>query len=172
MSSKKLLYGLGIFLIISGCSQPGFNPNNQTITFVDGKPYRVPIASTVSPHAFTQSKHDQIRLKANRNRGLDCRVGDVVWMEPSVLLKFADILKLQGKQVAIQFIDNAAREGKVGCSHPMSDKEFKYYSQQFSQRDAQMAAKQALIIKNMQNTIPKTYNVNVQHSGYINVHNY
>ena len=74
IKSLVLLFALSIGFI--GCGQPQFNPNNKSMVFIKGKPYKVPYQTNYSLQPL--SKDD---IKALRKYGYQyCSEGDIRWV--------------------------------------------------------------------------------------------
>jgi len=97
----------------------------------------------------------------------ECKVGDVIWRD---LERFN---KLE-RNKSTEDLNWLLREGIIGCTSPMSDKEFQYYSTKEQQRrqfqHAQSIQNQKSwdksmdqINKSLDSMTPKNYNVNVYH---------
>lgn len=168
MKTLKLILGASFVFFIVGCGEPAFNPNIQNIVFVDGEPFRIPAGSSNTPHTFTNTTLDQEKMAAYRKNGLDCRIGDILWIENSVGAEGVKIMNSGDKERAYAFVALAAKDGKSGCAHPLSNREYDYYKEKESERSAREYAARMAIVKNMRESRAKTYNVNVNHSGSIN----
>ena len=166
VNTFKLILGVGFVSFIVGCGEPAFNPNIQNIVFVDGEPFRIPAGSRSTPHTYTNAILDQEKMAAYRKNGLDCRIGDILWMENSVATEGVKIMNSGDEERAYAFVALAAKDGKSGCAHPLSNREYDYYKEKESERSARAYAARVAIAKNIGNSTPKTYNV--IHSGSIN----
>ncbi len=124
---KFILISSLVLLLLSGCTsdQPSFNPNNKGLVVVAGKPYIVPVEANYSLEPF-KSNNDKGVLKG-RQAGLDCRKGDIAWISSEVQ-KAAQEARLDGDiNRAASIVIAAPKKGQIGCSHPLSRKEYEAY---------------------------------------------
>ena len=116
-----------VSLLLIGCAgdQPSFDPNNKGIAVVAGNPYLVPLNANYSVEPF-KSENDRGVVKG-RQAGLDCRKGDISWISSEVQ-KAVQEAKLDGDMNrAASIVLSAPRKGQIGCSHPLTRKEYEDY---------------------------------------------
>ena len=150
---NKLLVGAILSLLMVGCvptqsTAPTFNPNNKSIMFFKGKPFLMP--SGTKYMAGTGTIYNSW-IKGLKDMGKDCRTGDLIWMQNKYINAIISEKDPQKKSGIKQIMKT---QNRVGCSHPLSDKEFSYYRQKEAQNTALRAA---------QISSHKT----VEHTGYI-----
>ena len=179
MKIANMLIVLGMVLSFTGCIQPNYNPNNKAIMMLNGEAFRIPKGVTYYSHIYGNNKKDLANIKENRRLGLDCRIGDLVWLENSMDKRFKESLKGVHSAEVRRMIEPLKREaistGKIGCARPLTDREYHHYSGQEREASANARAKRASNAANHASymnyraaTAPKT--VNMQHSGYVNVY--
>lgn len=164
MHKITLVIGFVGILFLGGCVNPSFNPVNKHIVFVDGKPFRVPNGSSATPHRYSRSAIDQERIKIYNQYGMNCNIGDILWMENHTALKAKKEYQTKGKIAGYNYVGIAFRQGKSGCVKPLTPQEFQYYRQKEQEATALAIAQSNIVAA----TAPKTVDVNVNHSGYIN----
>jgi len=153
---KKYIYILLIFTIniFTGCTAT-FNSHNKGIGFSEGRPYRVPYGVW-----FQQLKTNDIQ-QLHAWKINECKIGDVIWREENYDKK-KDNLKTS--EDWFNYWKYGFENRLVGCSSPMTDKEFYYYTGR-ERQDRQLQHEQNIQAqKNLNeslNTLPKTYNINV-----------
>ena len=188
----KMAIAMGIVFLFSGCTQPKFNPNNKGIMMLDGKTFRIPRGVSYNAKRYGNDQKSLAVIKQNRRLGLDCRVGDLGWLEKSISKRAGQMTKglridtTEGRRIMEPLKREAISTGKMGCAHPLTDREYHYYSGQEREAAANARAKSAsntAAYSSYMNyraaTAPKTVNVqhsgymnqNIQHSGYVNVYN-
>lgn len=164
MKVTRILAITGLALFFVGCAGQGIDLNRQHIVFVDGKPFHIPNGTVHTNRIYTNSKI----LSVYRQNGLDCREGDVFWATPDVAKKGVSIIQSGNMIGGHAYMANASKEGRAGCAHPLSNREYSFYRQNDAEQAARDYAIRSQIANNIVNSTPKTYNVNVNHSGYIN----
>jgi len=159
---KKIIIGMGCLLLVLGCSsnQPktksSFNPARKGIVFVQGKAYRVPHGSNFDNSPM--GKDSVLTLKhVYHKHGVPCKIGDLGWRERTLDAEFRRYSAQEDWDKAEKVLVATVRSGKIGCAHPLSDKEYEFYRSKEIQASNYLAA-----------TAPRNYNVNVTHTGYIN----
>ena len=169
-----------IALLFGGCAQPAFNQNKKHIIFVEGKSFRIPIASNWS-RAFMHPEANKEKIKEYRKQGLTCKNGDLFWIEYYADKERVSLIDSGNKQKGYAFLGKSVRERKAGCAHPMSNQEYHFYREKELQ-DARDRKANGKAIQEAANAWadahkpPTRVNVNVQHSGTVrhnvNVYNY
>ncbi len=150
-------------LLLTGC---GYDPHAKLITFIDGKPYRIPYAVKYSRHPL--KANDDRWLGYFRAAGMDCRPGDIQWNENRMhdkLLKNTRNKKqsdIQWQNNHISILRQGRKESKVGCAHPLNGQEYNYYLNQQNQQAANTRASDI----SSAITAPKTHNVNYTGTVY------
>ena len=139
----KVVTGIGLAVLLSGCVQPQvpYNPANKGIVFLDGKPYRVPYGTKY------------VLLKNNPKI---CKKGEVLWIEEN-LFKSKELYENRSDQYWIDFIKKEHQKGRIGCEKPLTDKEYHYY---LNQQNQQAANARAMVYYNAATAPKRTYNYN------------
>jgi len=171
----KIIILIGISLLLfEGCANPAFNANDKKIVFVEGEPFRIPKLASHTPTRYTYSAEDNKKRDEYRKGGLNCKIGDVLWADRYTAQEGAKIVMSSGKEQGYAFMAQKSHEGLVGCTSPISNREYNFYRGKEMESSANARARSNLAASMM----PKTVNVqhsgyvnqNVQHSGYINVY--
>jgi len=159
---KKYIIGAGMIagmLLLSGCTQPSFNPNNKSVTFKDGKPYAI-------PHNTKFLRMDKEMINMLRASGVNqCRVGDYLWKSDKAEKQIESNMNNVGPVLYKSF-----RNGDMGCAKPLNKQEYQYWMNRSNQQSANARVES----QNLNNTLnninrntaiqnaalmPKTYNV-------------
>jgi len=155
---KKYILLIFTISIFTGCTAT-FNPYNKGVTFTSGKPYRVPYGVWVQElRADDKSK---LTEALHKWKIAECKIGDVIWIEENYDKKM-DILKTQKDW--FNYWKYGFKNLLVGCTSPMTDKEFYYYTGKERQTRQLQHEQNIQAQKNLNeslNNLPKTYNVNV-----------
>jgi len=125
---KFILVGSLASLLFIGCTsnQPAFDPSNKDIKMVEGKPYRVPHGASYSHYAVSNKV-----IEFYQDIGLsDCQKGDITWEEQKTADAINTVIRKGSKSEGKAIYRKAATEGKIGCSSPLSDKEYQSYLKQ------------------------------------------
>jgi len=150
MKIKLLIITIIGSVLLTGCIQPPFDRNNKGIQFVAGMPYSIPY-SVKYTETLAKGKKASLVLKSI---GIDCGNNPIVWT--------TDQNNFSTEAAAIE----AIRQGKVGCSSPLNNKEYQYMLNQQNQQSANAR----VMSQNTAAMMPKTYNVNhtgtMYHYGY------
>ncbi len=157
---KLINISVGI-LLLSGCASPSFNPNNQQIVFVEGKPFRIPYGVNHTGRMFTNTTESREKMTSYKQEGLICNIGDLLWIENYTAKTGVKIYKAEGKLAGYAYIGKAFRKGKSGCVHALSDQEYSFYRGKEMEASANARA-QANLAAAM---TPQAVNVN--HSGTV-----
>ncbi len=159
---KKYIIGAGLLagmMLLSGCGQP--SPNGGLVS-IHGKSYNMP-----SNTGWRRAPLEPIEAVYLASNGMNCRGGSVVW--------FASSLKNQVPNSINGMSDFAIKmhkQGKSGCSNPLSDKQYTYLLRQQNQRaanaraNAQMQQQEYNQISNSLNTMSN--NMAIQNAATIN----
>lgn len=176
MKRLGMIIGIGITLVLfTGCGQPQFNPNYMNIVMVEGDAFRVPKGSIVNRKKYYNTPNIVASVEQNRRLGLDCKIGDLGWSEYSTRMKFQEATKglPTNSPEGFKRIENLKREainsGKMGCAHPLTDREYDFYRSQEMDASANARAdsnSRAAAANMIAASTPQTVNVN--HSGYVN----
>ncbi len=162
---KKSVIAIAIgasMLLFTGCANPSFNPSYKQIVMVEGKPFRVPVGANNTSHTFSASAESKEKRKVYNTYGMNCKVGDILWMENYTSKQASNAYKKDGKIAGYAHVGQASREGKAGCTRPISNQEYDFYRSKEMEASANARARANYVAA----TTPKT--VNVQHSGYVN----
>jgi hypothetical protein len=188
----KLLMGIGLTILVSGCVQPKvpFDPNNKGIAFVDGTPYRVPYGATYMKTKNTPTNTQNVIKKI-------CRPNDVLWkrtmtkeIQNEIESEIEKYKKSAFKYLMSKYnvksekeLDNIPmtpeakkdltkiedgltvllmRKGYFGCSKPLSNKEYQYYLNQQNQQMIAAQQQQAMYRMYNQQMMQNTINNNNQ----------
>ena len=109
-------------LLFIGCTnnQPSFDPSNKEIKTVDGKHYSVPYGTSTSSYAVSSKV-----IKRYQEFGVsDCQDGDITWEDQKTADAINAVMRNGNKSEGLAIYRKAASEGKIGCSSPLSDKEY------------------------------------------------
>ncbi len=184
----KMAIAMGIVFLFSGCTQPNYNPNNKGIMMLDGEAFRIPRGVTYNSKRYGNDQTSLAVIKQNRRLGLDCRVGDLGWVENSTRKRYSESVaglrvdSAEGRRIVEPLKREAISNGKMGCAHPLSDREYHYYRG----KESESSANQRAALNYQAATAPRTVhhsgyvnqnvnvsgtlNQNVRHSGYVNVY--
>ncbi len=157
----KLISMGAAIILLAGCANPSFNPNNKQIVFVEGKPFRIPYGASHTGKRFTNTVESREKMTSYKREGLICNIGDLLWIENYTAKTGVKIYKSEGKLSGYTYIGKASREGKSGCVRPISNQEYSFYRSKELEASAN-ARTQANLAAAM---TPKTVNVN--HSGTV-----
>ncbi len=160
----KVFIGGILALIITGCAQPGFNPARQQIVFVEGVPFRIPVGASATPKRYRNNPIDNERLSVYKSYGLNCNYGDILWMENYTANQAVKTYKSNGKLAGYAYVGQAHSQGRSGCVRPLTPQEFEYYKM----KELDESANRRAYANYMAATAPRTVDVNVNHSGYVN----
>ncbi|MEY3002220.1 MAG: hypothetical protein RLZZ428_595 [Pseudomonadota bacterium] len=124
-----------VAVVLSGCVKPEFDPYNQGIVFIEGKPYLIP--------------YDSAYRLINDTKGVICNLGEVRWIEPNTVRtsseyqkevtlrignKYGNVTTEQSDAELSEALKSYERDlmtkGLVGCVAPMSNREYEYYRDQ------------------------------------------
>ncbi len=161
MKKLRIVITISASILFTGCANPSFNPNVKKVVFVDGKPFRVPVGANNIRHAYTSSSTDKEKLSVYKKNGLICRIGDILWIENYTAKEGTKIYKKSGKIAGFTYIAKAAKQGKSGCTRPISNQEYNFYRGKEMEASANARARANLAAA----MTPKT--VNVDHSGTV-----
>ncbi|MEY3091062.1 MAG: hypothetical protein RL113_1378 [Pseudomonadota bacterium] len=118
-------------MVLSGCVNPEFDPYDQGVVFVEGKPYLIP-------------HHSAYRLIRD-TRGVVCKAGEVRWIENNTVRTSTEHQKQMTIDINQKYSNvteegtaelwesmrsyerQLMRNGLVGCVAPMSKSEYAYY---------------------------------------------
>ena len=161
MKINKIICLVTFFVMIisfSACSYT-FDPSNRTIEFLDGKPYRLPYA------AFTGLIADDnfISFVNKYVPNQSCKKGDAIWINPSHYKrkKEYEMTDSKGQVVTnIKWWIEGFNNSLIGCTSPMSNQEYGYYTGKELQEHEQDIQAQKNANESL-NNLPKTYNINV-----------
>lgn len=142
----------GVALLFVGCTQPDFNPANKALVFKNGKPYRVPYNTGYGNTIDNRNDLNYYTSKGAR----DCRIGDVVW------INFDRNKRVTNDAEAGLAFAKAGKEGRLGCAHPLTQREYQFY---LNQQNQQAANNRAQMNYDAQ-TAPRTHNVNYTGTVY------
>ena len=99
---------------------------------------------------------------------MNYEVGDVGWMRRKTLYSLVDIAEKYGANsreygLAVHKVYRYSRDKTTiaGCSKKLSDREYKYYQNKLNQAEANRRA----VLEYRAAIAPKTYDVNVNHTG-------
>ena len=114
MKSLKYASIITATLLLSACSnQPDFDPNLTGVQTVDGKSYHIPLGAKPSPYV------DAKVIKFYKELGLShCQTGDITWEEESAIHEMNEAIAKGDKSI----YSKLAKEGRIGCSIPISVK--------------------------------------------------
>lgn len=148
-------------ILFTGCANPSFQPNNKKIVFIDGNAYRTPYGAGNTPHKYTSSAEDQERLAVYNKYGMNCKLGDILWIENYTAKEAQNIYNKNGKIAGYTYVGQVSKESKSGCVSPLTEKEYNFYlaKEMDTSENARARANYAAAIA------PRT--VNVQHSGSV-----
>lgn len=149
-------------ILLAGCANPSFNPNNKQIVFVEGKPFRIPYGASHTGKRFSNTVESREKMIAYKREGLICNMGDLLWIENYTGKAGVKIYKTDGKLAGFSYIGKASREGKSGCVRPISNQEYNFYRSKEMEASANARARANLAAA----MTPKTVNVN--HTGTVN----
>lgn len=188
---KIIGMSVGIILLV-GCAQPQFNPNDKRIVMVEGKAFRVPKHGIIYNNmAYSKNRKMDVELiKLNRKLGLNCNYGDLNWMTKEVSDTYSKAYRANDMKMVESIKIEAIRSGKIGCVRPLSNQEYDFYRGQEMQQVADRraaadrrtayyaaAANERAARKNLQAAqtakdvnvnVSGTVDHNVQHSGTVN----
>lgn len=158
---EKLISMCVAIILLVGCANPSFNPNNKQIVFVEGKPFRIPYGAAHTGKRFTNTVESREKMTSYKREGLICNIGDLLWIENYTGKNGVEIYKTKGKLSGYAYIGKASREGKSGCVRPISNQEYSFYRSKELETSANARAQANLVAART----PKTVNVN--HSGTV-----
>ena len=125
-----------------------------------------------TPRRYSNSAESREKTDTYRKGGLNCRIGDIMWIENYTAKEGVKIASSSSRRHAYAFIAKESHKGLAGCVSAISNREYDFYRvQEIQQREDRRANGQA--IKNAANawadahTPPAKVNVNVHHSGTI-----
>ncbi len=162
MKKLRIIITISASILFTGCANPSFNPNVKKVVFVEGKPFRVPVGATHTPHTFTTSEKSKEKRKVYNKYGMNCRLGDILWIENYTIKQSTSAYKKDGKIAGYTYVAQASREGKAGCTKAISNQEYSFYRSKEMEASANARARANLAAA----MTPKT--VNVQHTGHVN----
>jgi len=171
MNKLRILLLSITVILINGCTSTSgiaqFNPNNKHIIFKNGKSFYV-------PYNARYGIIDTERVLKNASSVVDnCVIGGLVWVSLSV--------PKQNPRDEKKFLKELAQRNLIGCSAPLSDREYNHYVNQEreayrrSEREAERRSDGVDKLTNQMNNIsrdmqkmnesgmPKTYDVNVHY---------
>ena len=159
MKSLGISIGVSILLLFTGCNstQPSkstFRPNHKHIIFENGKAYRIPYRAD---YVTLENKDTRLYFQ---QLGFNCRSIDIGWESVAVINAFEKASDVYAKDTVGK---EAARNGEMGCSRPLSNKEYAFYRE----KETQQAASRSAYLNYSAATATRTVNYNVQHSGSI-----
>lgn len=131
------ILGIGVALLLTGCAQPNFNPNDMRINFIEGKAFRLPAGSMYSS-GLIDSGDVQIFAKY----GVKSRVGYAIWLSPKESAAFNTNVKYKMYKSYADGYAQFIKQGRAHLARPMSKSEIAYYTNQQNQsrEDARAAA--------------------------------
>jgi len=125
MKKVNLLLIPAAAVLFSACStaQPSVAPDAKTLKKAGDKYYLVP-ANTSSPSSAVDDKVIPFYHKIGV---AECQKGDITWEELKTADRINAIMRNGSKEEGIALYKKAAKEGKVGCAHPLSNEAYKAY---------------------------------------------
>lgn len=125
MKRVNLLLIPAAAMLLSACStaQPSVATDVKTLKKAGDKYYLVP-AGTSSPSSAVD---DKVIAFYHKIGVADCQKGDITWEELKTADSINAMMRNGTKEEGIALYKKAAKEGKVGCAHPLSDEAYKTY---------------------------------------------
>ncbi len=113
---RQIYYRIAALLFMTattGCVQERNVPSPQKsqIRIFDNKRYILPHDASKSAHLGTDEEIAFFRKSGVR----DCRKGDVIWDREGTQTQIAQAIRLGDAQIHRRL----AREGRIGCAHPI-----------------------------------------------------
>jgi len=132
MKKLGIVIGAGIVLL-TGCGQPEFSPNKMKVVMVEEEAFRIPQEAIYNKRRYYNAPNIVASVKQNNRLGLNCKIGDLGWVEYSTREKFVQAKKelptnsIEGWEAVESLKREAIRTGKMGCAHPLTNKEYDFY---------------------------------------------
>jgi hypothetical protein len=105
---KKLMFLLTAGILVTGCVESGFNPDELVDVTVDGKKFMIPTGAVASPHIATKKEIDFFKKSGVSS----CKYGDITWEANSVRDEVATAIKNGDASIHTKL----AQVGKIGCA--------------------------------------------------------
>ncbi|MFK7848842.1 MAG: hypothetical protein AB8G77_26380 [Rhodothermales bacterium] len=135
-------------IVSTGCATTSqFNSNIRGVTFVNEKPYLVPFGVTLSQTPIG----NKYLAFLNSQKIYHCKKGDILWTEKSYL-KYA--LKTRDNNT----VQPGFAAQRMGCSSPLSDREYDYYRTAMVERAQQARHQEKLEMQQLAVTTNQTSN--------------
>lgn len=115
---KTILLASSTVLLFTGCGGPKFDPKYNTIVSIGQNLYRIPYGARSANKTLNSEDIKKFQLYGLNS----CKEGDLFWGERKSVYNFGVALK-EGDPTANTIMQEAIHRGKMGCVHPMSDRE-------------------------------------------------
>ncbi len=138
---KKYIIGAGLLagmMLLSGCTQPSFDPGNKTIRFVNGKPYAAPYATNQALAPI-----DSQMAKSLRKYGVPCSKGDITWISTSYMNSIMKNVNPNDVDGISRVFAKGYAKAKAGCAKPLNKQEYQYWMNKGNQNAANSRASAA-----------------------------
>jgi len=123
---KKLIIAVSV-LVFFGCSEPQleptFNPNDKSIIMEGGEYFRVPNETNY----YTMKTTNLDSINFYKNNGFICNKNDLLWVELTSYKRLSTVRRLD---IFDRFVITMWKKDKIGCAHPLTEKEYRFYRSQ------------------------------------------
>ena len=166
---KKIIISVGLIagmLLMSGCAQPEFNPNNKGFGFIQGKPYVMP--------KYVVSFEVENEARTVTNLGL-CRKNGILWLRRDMVNQIGFLANGSDESALLRRNANTVkqmiRNGSAGCAYPLSNQEYQYVLHKQNQAQANANAKRSYYQQRQTNREIKKMNNYMQNKSFNRIKN-